>query len=239
MVVSGSLRIPVCMKVLISFTTSNRLALFRETLSSLLNCVQDVNLASKVLLIDDGSPKEEVKQMTELTRDAFPHCEIFISAVSPVRGHVHSMQKWFELLSGDFVFHCEDDWHFVRKGTPIGDSINILRKNPGLGQVAFSKRSSQVPTPIFFSDGSWTYKYENGPFIAGRLQTWPHFMLNPSVIKVDAIKKVGDFTQIDEFEYNYGLRWIASGYVTAFLNPRYAVHIGNRVSAYKINKTFR
>ena len=225
---------------MLSFTTSKRYRLFEETLRSLTRCVRDINLISNVLIVDDGSPSGEIEQMICQVQSALPGRPVSLSTVPAPKGHAASMRRWYDLISGDFVFHCEDDWQFMRTDQVIRRSIDILRKNLSFGQIVFSKDAKEVSKAIFPEQGYWTYNFnERQAYSQKFLGTWPHFMLNPSIIKIQSLRATGNFMLANRFEYQYGRRWYAAGNRTVFLDPKVAIHLGGGQSAYDINNTAR
>jgi hypothetical protein len=149
------------------------------------------------------------------------------------------MREWFARLEGEFIFHCEDDWEFIARDEILTHALTVLKAKPRIGQVGISNKT--LNEPILYADGVeyWTYPYNRRPFVHGQQRSWPHFTLNPSVIRVAAIKRVGNFSEMSNFEFRYGLRWLSAGFRTAFLNRKYVVHIGNEKSAYSLNHTGR
>jgi hypothetical protein len=226
--------------MIFSITTSNRYPLFEDTILSMSKCLLDLDLIKKVLLIDDGSPYGEVEQMSKLLAKTFSGREVHVCHRLRPTGHVHSMRIWYGLLDSDYVFHCEDDWRFVTETTPILQSLSIMQSDASIGQVCLARDAGENPLNDTNGIKYWTYCYRHGTeYASGDQNTWPHFTLNPSIIRVKAITDVGNFEDVPKFEYNYGLRWIKQGYETAFLAPRIALHTGEYQSAYDFNRTRR
>lgn len=67
---------------------------------------------------------------------------------------------------------------------------------------------------------------------------WPHFTLNPSLIKTDIFEVLGLFNLDGHFEKDYGLRYINAGFKTAYLESMRCIHIGweDETNAYQLNE---
>lgn len=207
---------------------------------SLKQCFADISLISKISVFDDHSPESDVRQMHIDLKTLFPGREIQMHTSERVIGHPKIMQKWFSLLSGEFVFHCEDDWEFIRNGSPLCACLDVMSFDSNIGQVCFSKvyNKGQEQTP-----SGVRYRKLIGDIQKAASQKnyllWPKFTLNPSLIRVEAIKNVGNFEDRKDFEYHYGMRWSAARVETAFLADQFVRHLGQGRSAYLINGTAR
>jgi hypothetical protein len=225
----------------LSFTTSKRLDLFLVTIRSLSSQCLDLYMVDRILLIDDNSSTPDLEMMQLEVKALFGEMEVEVCTSSKVRGHAKGMQLWYDKIKGSHVFHCEDDWEFVGPGCPILAAIDVLSNNPEIGQVAFSRESplaevQYTPTGTAY----WIWEYDRSPIcIPGIHATWPCFTLNPSIIKVAALRKVGNFLDRMNFEYCYGQGWVKAGLKTAYLKRMFTRHIGENRSAYQINGTSR
>lgn len=60
---------------------------------------------------------------------------------------------------------------------------------------------------------------------------WPHFSLQPSIIKTEIFKNIGNFDcKTGFFERNFANKYYANGYITCFLNGVHCRHIGKLLS---------
>jgi hypothetical protein len=228
-------------KMMFSITTSKRLPLFLKTLNSLVSNCRDLSLITEILVIDDNSIESEIQIMRDAFFKVLPHTGIKFCTSSAIRGHAAGMQVIFSKLKGNFLFHCEDDWEFRMDGCPILASLDVLLSDPSIGQVAFSRDSPLAEVQITQTGTRyWLWEYDgSATCILGKHSTWPCFTLNPSIIRISALRSVGDFENVSNFEYKYGRRWVGSGFKTAYLEKGFSTHIGNSISAYLINQTSR
>jgi hypothetical protein len=58
---------------------------------------------------------------------------------------------------------------------------------------------------------------------------WPHYSLQPSVVRASKILELGNYNSPNKFfERDYADRYFAKGYMTAFFNSIYSIHIGKQ-----------
>jgi hypothetical protein len=82
------------------------------------------------------------------------------------RGQIFSIDKAYEQVKTDYIFHCEDDWQFVESGF-IFRSEEILEKNPNVHSVMV--RNDQHPVDLRRGWGYFSFNPGSPPFI--RLST--------------------------------------------------------------------
>ena len=95
---------PPC-SVTVAITTCRRLALFRQTATSLLRALKGEPRVCRFIVVDDGSPLEDRAAMLH----EFPAFE-FIFKPASRRGHADSMNIIATLITTRYVLYIEDDW---------------------------------------------------------------------------------------------------------------------------------
>jgi GR25 family glycosyltransferase involved in LPS biosynthesis/tetratricopeptide (TPR) repeat protein len=229
-----------------TITSCRRPALFERTVNSFLNCCTDLERIDRWICVDNGSTEADRARMREL----YPFFE-FIHT-DPERGERHpdSMNRILELVESPWWLHLEDDWQFFWRGPYVGRSLEILRDDESLSQVAFNpnygetlesrqvtggeaRRTTHEDTPYLvheFLDPDtepWRRHLEAMPPGSRTVAYWPHFTLRPSVIRLDAVAAVGDFdTDGSHFELSFAKRYAAAGNRTAFFDQITCLHTG-------------
>jgi hypothetical protein len=72
---------------------------------------------------------------------------------------------------------------------------------------------------------------------------WPHFSLNPSMMRTASVRGLGRFIDGAGFEADFAKRYVAAGWSTAFFDAVVCMHIGRliaergsgRPNAYELN----
>jgi len=236
-----------------TITTCKRFELFKETMYSLIRNIIDIELIDKWLCVDDNSSEEDRVKMREL----FPFMT-FIMKTPDEKGHAKSMNIIWDTVTTDYILHYEDDWdtrtkfelapfleyvkagkadHLVLKKIAFGNKSVANRVNDAnVHNYHYNINSQQKPTIFKLYDEMTVHR---GTAIQGGWW-WPGFTLNPSIINMKKMKKIGWFNDTiphDIFEYDYAARCHEAGMVIQFV-PMNIDHIGT-VSSYKMNETKR
>lgn len=214
------------------FITAGRLDLFKRTICSL-DLLEDKSLLTSVVIVDDASTESDLNQMRISVETLLPGrtCKIHIRP-APV-GYRLQMETWRVNLAGDYSFHCEDDWEFRNPGTMLTAAQDVLQHDLSLAQVAFTRP---------YGDGE-LLKTQNGTtYWIKAPDPYLPYTSNPSVVRVSAFKSTGPFTEASgtgHGEHDFGLKLMAKGYRTAYLEHQLAWHTGHGRSAFTTNKTPR
>lgn len=223
------------MRIILSMTTSRRLALFERTLLTLREHVHDLDCVDEILHLDDGSDDGDLQRIHGLFSQVIPQARLrsITEWRFPNRAH-HAcmMQTWHDLVSpADFVFHCEDDWEFRTGGNLISQALELMSADPAIGQVGFWRKP---PPEQILSLGHiryWRWRHDPAAEFIHRAQdeddidpAWPHFSLRPGLIRCEALRKTGNFQQERFFEHAFAKRWTAVGCTTVFLAEKCCFH---------------
>ena len=232
--------------IILTMTSCKRLNLFTETVNSVLNTWLDLPLVDQYIVIDDNSSPEDRNVMVT----KYPFIK-YIMKTPDQKGHVESMNIIYNTLKKEnpvYWIHIEDDFLFFNEMPYITLSVqglNVLQ-HFNVKQIMFNRNYVEtfdrinMGGHILYSDTDFClhdYKPEGS-----RCQYWPYFSFRPSIIDVETILKLGDFTsKYTFFEMEYAKRWYANGYRTAFLNAITNIHIGKLCNtigenAYSLNK---
>lgn len=257
--------------VTITMTTCKRFNLFTQTVSSFINCCLDIELVSRWICVDDNSTEEDRKEMKELypfieyvfkTPDQKGHgisMNIIKSMVTtPYVFHIEDDWLFFDKknIIGPAIeileatkYNCEylsdktigqimlnESYHQItaQELNSFGaDATRALSINAETKDgTKFIVHAYNLPRKFI---KKYSYKAHNWQ------NNWPHFSLQPSIIKTQVFKDVGDFVNVGEFEKEYAFRYVALGYVTAFFEGMHCKHIGklswekSSANAYKLN----
>jgi len=225
-------------KITLAFTTGKRLNYFHETFNSLINNCLDFNILSDILIIDDGSSREDLFSMyslLEVTNKPFDIC------INEKGGHANSIIKLYDSLiknNTDFLFLCEDDWKFRIKDNWISKSLNIL-DDEHLQVILTCALEDSVFQPILNKDGFNFCEHIYNPNGRRQIDNWPGWSLNPNIQNFKRIyEKVGKYENIFEHEMNYSKKYFQTGLRIFRTVQKYALHIGYN-SLYSINNSSR
>ena len=119
-------------------TTCKRWDLFKQTMDNLLIKCKDIEIVDKWLCVDDNSTEEDREKM----RERYPFFT-FIMKNENDKGHAKSMNKIWEIVDTDYIFHFEDDW-FCYDSFELAPLLDYV-KNSGVGHLILRKICSNLP----------------------------------------------------------------------------------------------
>ena len=245
--------------VTLTITTCKRYDLFEKTINSVLNCF-DIDMIDRWFLVDDNSSEDDRNKMKE----NYPFFDFYFKTFEE-KGHPQSMNIIRNYVQTPYIFHLEDDWKFFVKRNYISECLEVLNVKNNIGQCLINKNYSEIESDIDVKGGiyhtthtgiryfihefvrtdkekeQWFKKYGH----CKSSNYWPHFSFRPSLIKTKIIKELGEFNEkISHFEMDYAYKYFAKGYVSAFFEGIYSLHIGrltserndeSKLNAYKLN----
>ncbi|WP_118133201.1 glycosyltransferase family 2 protein [Oceanicella sp. SM1341] len=121
----------------VALTSCGRFDLLDATLRSLIDHL-DVPPA-EIVVIEDGGD-ERVREVA--ARQSVP---VRVMVNGERLGQMASIDRLYASIETPYVFHCEDDWEFFRKGF-IAESARILEARPDISMV--SLRDLQELNPL-------------------------------------------------------------------------------------------
>lgn len=231
-----------------TFTTCKRFDLFTRTMNSILECVKDLHLVDRFIVIDDNSSTEDRERMKEL----YPFIEL-VEKDEEDRGHPRSMNILLDMTEDYlYVLHSEDDFEWFTKGDHITDALRVLSENQNYGQCLFNPAYAETEKDYDIANKEfhitrdqkhayYTHQREGDFSNVKNCAYWPGFSLRPGVWRRSAMSNRFSESS-DHFERHYAVMYADAGYITAFGNRIVNIHIGKLTNetadnAYTLNGT--
>ena len=221
-------------KIMLTFTTCKRLNLFNQTINSILNTWQDLDLIEHWFCVDDNSSEEDRLVM----KTKYPWIEYYFKNEDE-KGHLISMNMIWEklcILKPYYWVHIEDDFLFFKNNNYITKGIKALEKlkNKNVKQVLFNRCYGEticdynICSYKSVDDEISIHHYEpNKKSNILNCYYWPHFSFRPSICEVNSILELGNFESKNVFfEMDYASKYTKQGYSSAFFNEISCLHIG-------------
>jgi hypothetical protein len=220
--------------IMMTITTCKRFNLFEQTMNSIMKMWKDINIIDYFFCVDDNSSTEDRNNM----KSKYPFFDYYLKS-NEEKGHRESMNIiWNKLneIKPTFWIHLEDDWLFFKSENYITNAINILEKyqDKNIHQVVFNKHYGLMMSQMDINGGKilepGVLLHEKTQNISGRnCSYWPHYSLQPSVIRTSVILKIGNYNSPNTFfERDYANKYYENGYQTAFFDSIYSLHIGKQ-----------
>ncbi|GAB3680692.1 glycosyltransferase family A protein [Salinisphaera aquimarina] len=205
-------------EVSLVITSCGRLDLLERTLRSF-NAHNSYPIA-QTILIDDSGDKDVYRRIAEEFGDAFD--EILYN--EPKLGQIASIDRAYSHVRSPYIFHCEDDWLFFRKGF-IEESLSVLDEDERIVTVwlreLWDANKHRIGRDIRRTDDGVMYRElatDNGT-------DWHGFTLNPGLRRRADYERIKPFTDVGH-EYEINIRYWELGFHAAILEQGATEHIG-------------
>lgn len=149
-------------------------------------------------------------------------------------GIYKSIDNIYNIVSSEYIFHCEDDWRFESNHNFMQDSLNILEEKKDIHQVWIRKDAhpSWIEHNLYTTPSGTRYKMMKNPHCGD----WCGFSHNPGLRRLSDYKKMfpngfSEFILSNQkavfTEHNCNLHAAKQGYRAAILENKTCVHIGD------------
>jgi hypothetical protein len=200
--------------ITVVLTSCNRFDLLEATLRSFFKF--NTYPVEKILIIEDSGDRQGLENV--LSKFQYDR---FATIVNPEQlGQQKSIDKAYSQVDTEYIFHCEDDWDFLRKGF-IEDSLALLEAFPKLITV-WGRSADEYPAD-FFADNVQEHQG-----IRYREVRKDIFTLNPSLKRVSDYQLMGSFAQYTpgQFEREISDVYRNRGYAAVILEAPFTNHLG-------------
>ncbi len=204
-------------EVSLVITSCGRFDLLERTLDSFFK--YNTHPISKVIITEDSTEGNKLKKLISKYKN-----QNFCLIINETRlGQLKSIDKAYKEVETEYVFHCEDDWEFLKEGF-IEKSIEVIEDNPKIAIVGLRPKEDcrEIPLidePYFSKSGEEFFEIKDHVFT-----------YNPGLRRKDVCDLFGSHEKLlgtlweDElckFYKNKGYRMIS-------FSERYVEHIGNK-----------
>ncbi len=200
-------------------TSCGRFDLLAETLKSF-KAQNDYPLHQMIIIEDSGD--ETVRDV--VAQAGFPDATVIVNETQ--LGQIASIDKAYSQVTGEFIFHCEDDWEFFRPGF-IQESIALLDMDKKIIQVAIRDRAEMY-------DWAMNGDLQTHHNIQYRLidpsvhDRWFGYSFNPGLRRMQQYQEVGSAFVPIGHENEISMHFKALGYYMSVLEHGAVRHLGRR-----------
>ena len=220
--------------VSVVLTSCNRFDLLEKTLDSFFQ--YNTYPINQFIIIEDSHNLLKLKNILE----KYHNVDFLVLSNTPQIGQMKSIEKAYQHVSSDYIFHCEDDWEFFRSGF-IEESLAILNSNKKIITVWLREQndtnSHPIESKVYTIISNDKIKYQLLKVKHKRKSAsleWHGFTFNPGLRRVSdyqLISPISDF----KGERELGEKYFQLGYRAAIVMKGYVKHIGfHRGIRYKV-----
>ena len=206
-------------EVTLVITSCGRFDLLEETLDSFFK--HNTYPIKKIIITEDST---EGKKLERLISKYDSKNQNFRLIVNEIRlGQLKSIDKAYREIDTEYIFHCEDDWKFLKKGF-IEKSMELLEEDEKILIVGL--RAKEDFTEDFFYNEDYVSKtgekYYN---VKGEIFTY-----NPAWRRKKDMDLFGPHEKLENQRYEEVLSnfYKEHGFKTVFFKESYVTHIGNK-----------
>jgi GT2 family glycosyltransferase len=217
-------------EVTVVFTSCGRFGFLKETVDSFLS--QNTYPIKEYIVIENSGNSQSFFELSNIFKN-IENVKIIINEQNI--GQVSSIDKAYEFVETDYIFHCEDDWKFINSGF-IEKSLDILIEVPNISNVNIRRRNDNskgsfhpIVGPFKLKDQSKYYIYQQN-----YLGEWHGFSWNPGLRRNKEYQLVKPYKQYTN-EQGVNQKMKELGFFSACLEDSYCIHIGENSSTFKAN----
>ena len=209
-------------------TSCDRWDLLKDTLDSFIR-VNCGGMKPDATLIIEGSGRQDQPDWFRENRHYYSSNIGTVAwlANEGRKGQVYSIDRAYQMVKTDYIFHCEDDWSFVKGGDFLTQSKKLLERYPHIIQVSLR------------GDSGWHQLIDKPPYEGCKIAMpywrswWGGISWNPGLRRLSDYKKLGTYGKYVGYgktgllhERELSKMLLDQGYLIADLNEIYVVHTG-------------
>jgi len=164
-------------KVTVVITTCDRSFLLERTLDSFM-CHNTYPIEEFIIIEDSGK-----KGVNDFVIDKYKHQKFTLIYNEVNLGQVPSIDVAYSKVKTDYIFHCEEDWEFLKPGF-IERSMEILKQDSTIFTVWLRPHNHTSGHPINYNelyDGYYKMSTDYTHYFRGVLHSWCGFTFNPGL----------------------------------------------------------
>ena len=208
-------------EVTLVITSCGRFDLLKRTLDSFFE--KNTYPIKKIIITEDSTEGKKLENLiSQYTNGKNKHK--FCLIINETReGQLKSIDKAYSQVDTEYVFHCEDDWLFLKKGF-IEKSMKLLKEDPNLLTVGL--RSKKDFKEDFFKKEEYI-SVEGEKFYEVKDEI---FTYNPGLRRKSDNDLFGSHEKLKDTLYEIELSkfYKDRNYRTIYFKEKYVEHIGNK-----------
>ncbi|MCI4661181.1 MAG: hypothetical protein MRY63_05080 [Neomegalonema sp.] len=209
----------------VALTSCGRFDLLRATVASLLTHLESAPRAF-VIVEDSGKGEEAAAALAEFEPQLG---RPFTWLVNDQRqGQMRALERLYDAIGAEYVFHCEDDWLFTRGGF-LAPSFRLLKARPDASLVSLRAREqmnrllANAPSLVLDPQNNPVEYFEQDP---GLHPEYFGYSFNPGLRRLSDLGRIGRLSQYSD-EAEVSLAFKQAGFRIVNLEWPAVEHIGD------------
>ena len=206
-------------EVTLVITSCGRFDLLEETLDSFFEC--NTYPIKKIIITEDST---EGKKLERLISKYDGKNQDFRLIVNETRlGQLKSIDKAYREIDTEYIFHCEDDWKFLKRGF-IEKSMEVMEEDEKILVVGLRSKDN-FKEDFFYDEDYVSKKGEHYYSAKGEIFTY-----NPALRRKKDMDLFGSHEKLENQRYEEVLSdfYKEHGFKAIFFKEPYVTHIGNK-----------
>ncbi|WP_231284751.1 glycosyltransferase family 2 protein [Leptotrichia hofstadii] len=206
-------------EVTLVITSCGRFDLLEETLDSFFK--YNTYPIKKIIITEDSTEGKKLERLISKYNDKNNNFKLIVNETR--LGQLKSIDKAYREVDTKYIFHCEDDWKFLKKGF-IEKSMELMEEDEKILVVGL--RDKKDFAEGFFYDEDYISK--NGEKYYGVKDEI--FTYNPALRRKKDMDLFGLHEKLENQRYEEVLSdfYKERGFKTVFFKEPYVTHIGNK-----------
>ena len=200
-------------------TSCGRFDLLEETLDSFFEF--NTYPIKKIIITEDSTEGKKLEKLISKYKDKKQNFQLIVNETR--LGQLKSIDKAYREIDTKYIFHCEDDWKFFKKGF-IEKSIKLLEEDEKILIVGLRSKKD-FPENFFFDKDYVSKSGEHYYTVKGEIFTY-----NPALRRKKDMDLFGLHEKLENQRYEEVLSnfYKERGYKTVFFKEPAVEHIGNK-----------
>ena len=206
-------------EVTLVITSCGRFDLLEETLDSFFE--YNTYPIKKIIITEDSTEGKKLKKLISKYDNRNQNFRLIVNETR--LGQLKSIDKAYREIDTEYIFHCEDDWKFLKRGF-IEKSMEVMEEDEKILVVGLRSKDN-FKEDFFYDEDYVSKKGEHYYSVKGEIFTY-----NPALRRKKDMDLFGSHEKLENQRYEEVLSdfYKEHGFKAIFFKEPYVTHIGNK-----------
>ena len=206
-------------EVTLVITSCGRFDLLEETLDSFFE--YNTYPIKKIIITEDSTEGKKLKKLISKYDNRNQNFRLIVNETR--LGQLKSIDKAYREIDTEYIFHCEDDWKFLKRGF-IEKSMEVMEEDEKILVVGLRSKDN-FKEDFFYDEDYVSKKGEHYYSVKSEIFTY-----NPALRRKKDMDLFGSHEKLENQRYEEVLSdfYKEHGFKAIFFKEPYVTHIGNK-----------